>query len=294
MKSKHKKILILVIFIGISLIAINYHFSLAKYISNSLWNYYLKSKEFYFSSNELDEIGKKNIDNMWDGENIKIHLNNSKNDSLITNYDISYKIECSIKESNTPAKCILNENNNSQEGVLSYSETCVNKKDTTDVSSYNKTNCEINGYDWVEKKTSQELSMTLTSEEELENATVLVTATAISPYKKVLTGEFILKKDKNLLGNINMQYQNYSDYGELIISNTHQQEKCINISWDSKELRLDYEESNILSSSTDTDGYINSIDLTISEKSNKIYRFYPLDNNKYDISSFKLIKKDNC
>lgn len=294
MKNKQKKILILTIFIVVALVIINYRFSLAKYASDSIWNYYLKSKEFYFSSDELEETGKKNTDNTWDGESIKIHLNNSKNNSLITNYDISYKVECSIKESNTPAKCLLNEDKSIQEGVLSYSEACVNKKDTTDVSSYNKTNCEINGYDWVKKKTSQELSLTLTSEEELENATVLVTATATAPYKKVLTGEFVLKKDKNLLGNINMLYQNYNDYGQLIISNTYQQDQCINISWDSKKLRLDYDKSNILSSDTDTDGYINSIDINIPKKNNKTYKFYPLDTNKYDISAFNLIKKDNC
>ena len=57
---KKKNILILCgILVGIVLL--NYAYTYAKYVANSTWNYYLQSKEFFFSSDSLDSEGFKNV-----------------------------------------------------------------------------------------------------------------------------------------------------------------------------------------------------------------------------------------
>ena len=50
--NRHRKYLILSIAILGSMLLLTNGLSYAKYVSNSIWNYYLKSKGFYFESNE--------------------------------------------------------------------------------------------------------------------------------------------------------------------------------------------------------------------------------------------------
>lgn len=292
MKNKKRYLLIITILvIGIFTMC---GVSFAKYVSNSFWNYYLKSKEFYFDSDELKESGKRNINTQWDGGSTFISLKNSTNESNITNYDISYKATCTLKDTNTNAKCVLSgTNNNTFNGILSNNEVCVNNKDdTTDVSNYTKTECEVNGYEWVNKVASKDLYFDIISDEEIDEATAVVTVTSTSPYKKTLTGEFVLKKDKKSNETVSMHYNNYTDYDELVVSNSHSEKKCVNIKWDSTKLRIDYDKETIKSYLEDENGYINSIDLTISEKSSNTYKFYKLDSTEQNTSSFTLTTKD--
>ena len=68
MKINRKKLLILIIILSFILM-ISYGVSYAKYASNSIWNYYLESKGFYFTSQTLEN---KRINNDWDGSRIYI------------------------------------------------------------------------------------------------------------------------------------------------------------------------------------------------------------------------------
>ena len=72
----------------VGLLMITRGITFAKYVSNKVLNYYLTSKGFYFTSDELDSIEKKNIDTTWDGESVKFTLTNSANNALATEYDI--------------------------------------------------------------------------------------------------------------------------------------------------------------------------------------------------------------
>ena len=66
-----KYLIMIVIFLGTILLITN-GFTLAKYVSNTVWNYYLNSQGFYLSSDQLGN-NVKNVNNVWDGTSI--HFN---------------------------------------------------------------------------------------------------------------------------------------------------------------------------------------------------------------------------
>ena len=172
-------------------------FTYAKYVSSSVWNYYLKSKGFYFSSPDLTSEGTKNINNNWDFESTYFKIQNSINDSLISDYDIKYKATCTIDgEEAEYSECRLNgSESNIFEGTLSNYSYCSNMKDDKDVSLYTKEKCEVNGYAWVNQVASQDLYFDIieTTDKEVTNLKVLIEVETTSPYKKTLKGEYIIK-----------------------------------------------------------------------------------------------------
>lgn len=68
---------------------------LGRYVTNSFNNYYLRTKEFYFNSDKLqDNSANYQIDN-WSGVDdytITINMNSRDNNLLFTTYDIDYEI----------------------------------------------------------------------------------------------------------------------------------------------------------------------------------------------------------
>ena len=75
----HKKISILILIAAI--IIFLYGTTLARYIYNTIHNYILESKEFYFNSTVLDINTKQYKINNWDGVNnyvLTIDVNNKK------------------------------------------------------------------------------------------------------------------------------------------------------------------------------------------------------------------------
>ena len=108
---KHKKITkyLTVIVVGlIGILIITRGITYAKYVSNAVLNYYLSSKGFYFDSEELKSTTKTNVDTSWNGENVSFTITNSANDTLATEYDIKYKVTCTVEEENTTKVCYLN------------------------------------------------------------------------------------------------------------------------------------------------------------------------------------------
>ena len=70
---KKTKIIIMSIFVLVFLLLVTDGFSYAKYVSNSVWNYYLESKDFYFTSDSLGLTSISNVDN-----NFSIFLTTSR------------------------------------------------------------------------------------------------------------------------------------------------------------------------------------------------------------------------
>lgn len=252
-----------------------------KYVSNTAKDYYLKSKGFYFTSDHLSMSGTQNVNNVWDGTSIHFNVKNNLNQNVITNYDISYDALCEIEgEANQYVACYINgTNENTQSGVLSSSETCSNStSDGIDVSQFDKTNCELNGYDWLSQISIGELYFDVVKTDQnysLKNVTVNVTVTSTSPYEKVLKGKFILSKTSSIDDEINLNYQNYNNYDKLIISNSYNVQKCMTISWDANKTRI--ENNNLSSYQTDDNDYINQITVDIGPKSIVDYTFYPIE-----------------
>lgn len=71
-------------------------FSLARYITSVIRDYYLESQNFYFNSNRLKRDNPMYQINNWTGIGeftIEVSMNSRKNDLLFSNFDITYEIE---------------------------------------------------------------------------------------------------------------------------------------------------------------------------------------------------------
>ena len=80
-----RKLIICILILGFILM-ISYGVTYARYASNSIWNYYLESKGFYFTSETLEN---KRINNEWDGSKVYFDVRNSINSYNATEYDIN-------------------------------------------------------------------------------------------------------------------------------------------------------------------------------------------------------------
>lgn len=222
-----KKVVIILILIIVSVLALHYS-TYARYIANSIWDYYLNSNDFYFESDKLSVDGKHNINNSWNKSFIALDLKNYANDSKHTKSDIEYEVTCSIENSNN--KCLLN-------GEEVLRGTISGENATTDIVYF-----EVTG--------------------DIDNANVIVTAKALSPYKKTLTGTFEL--NSSIPGDyIDYDVINYENYGVLNISNYYKVNRCVHISFSSDEVKI-LENNNMENIKTDENGYINAFDLDIN------------------------------
>lgn len=295
MKNKRKY---LIIFIGLSFLGLvfSYGISFAKYVSNSIWNYYLDSKAFYLDSTELTTDGKQNINKLWDGNSVHFNIKNNKNKLLVTEYDISYQVTCTLKNASNGARCVLNgTDSNKYEGTLSSYESCINEtNDNVDVSTFTKTECENNSYTWSLKSADKDMYFDVIGVSEGEDVTAEIKVVSTSPYKKILTGEFLLKRAENFNDSIKTKYNHYSDYDELVISNASSEKKCLMIKWESPNLRIDYDSDTINSFEKAATGQINSIDIVVAGKDSISYRFYKTDNKQYSEADFAIIERDSC
>ena len=276
-----KYLIISVVLLTIVLLITN-GLTLAKYISNSVWNYYLNSQGFYLSSDKLGD-NVKNVNNVWDGTSIHFNLTNSINEAAITDYDIRYKVTCTLSDG---TDCKINgTDSNTYYGTLSSYNTCINNKnDGVDTTDFDKATCESKGYNWVIQKSTADIYFDITS----DNVTADIEVVSIEPYEKTLTGTFILKKDKTLVEKTDMTYQSFNNYDRLTITNSSDDKKCVKINWDANKLRID--KDNITNYNMQN-GYINEIILEIPSKYNLSYIFYKVDKSAtYDVNEFSLLE----
>ena len=256
--------------------------TLAKYISNSVWNYYLNSQGFYLSSDKLGD-NVKNVNNVWDGTSVHFNLTNSINEAAITDYDIKYKVTCTLSDG---TDCKINgTDSNTYYGTLSSYNTCINNKnDGVDTTDFDKATCESKGYNWVIQKSTADIYFDIAT----DNVTADIEVVSIEPYEKTLTGTFILKKDKTLIEKTDMTYQSFNNYDRLTITNSSDDKKCVKINWDANKLRID--KDNITNYNMQN-GYINEIILEIPSKDNLSYIFYKVDKSAtYDVNEFSLLE----
>ncbi len=293
--NKRKKVIILFIFISISFsLAI---FSFAKYTSSYVKGYYLKSKGFYFESNELKN--DKNITNLlWDGGAVSFALKNYSSENLITDSDIRYTLTCEILTENINATCTINDSNNSTSNlVLSSNASCINDKDETDVSSYNKTECEVGGYNWVKQKVSQNNYFNVTfsnQNDQNKEIDVKITATSTSPYRKSVSAIFKLQKNTRSSGEIIDTNKVFSNYNELILTNTYSQNKCLQISFDSSNRILDVS-SVTTNLSYDNNDYVNSFKVNINANSSLKIKFFKRNSNSnLSLNDYVIQQSSGC
>jgi len=290
MKKEKFKLLLIIVMIGIVLSIVG--FSFAKYVSNSIWDYYLRSKGFYFYSDTLNMNTYQFADNSWDESSIYFNLRNNLNDKVVTTYDINYSVVCTIEnEASSYSECKLNGTEfNTYDGVLSSVQACVNyTEDLVDVSSYNESQCDLGGYSWEYQIADSDLyfDIELTNQEySLDYVEVKIEVESTSPYNKMLIGEYFL----NTLGSSEFVYSyvNYDNYDRLTITN-NSSATCLKLSWDSSELLIDNSLDEFISYYTDVNDYVNEVMFNIDEYSNLSYVFHKRDFGlSYDISDFSI------
>ena len=296
MKNKSNKILItiLLIFTFVATISL----TSGKYVYNSVWNYYLKSKGFYFESDLLEINTKKNSNLRWDGDNVYFVIKNSLNNELISDYDISYSVSCVVLgEEASYIDCVLNgQGASSFNGVLSSGASCVNEKDIEDVSLLTKSECELNGYKWSEEITSKNNYFNLVLKDptkSIDEVSVKIVAESLTPYHKTLSGVFNLNKIEKTDVPFVMNYDNYGDYDKLSITNTTTADACFSIGFNSNDYLFDIEENKILNYNVDSNKKVNEIYVKVSKQNTDSYNFYKTNSNKeYSISDFTIEEKE--
>lgn len=261
---KNTRILFLVFTLMIALLMMSRGYSYAKYASNTVWNYYIESKGFYFNS----DISTGNTDSNWDGSSISFNVTNFDNDDLITANDISYKTTCTVV------------------GEASSYATC--KVNGTDSNIYTGT---LTGG----VKSTKNDYIDIVSNEELTGLTVNVTVESLSPYHKTLVGEYILNKGSKEIGELKVTYNAGTSSDRVVITNSYNENKCCKLSWNTNKLRIDDNSGDILSSISDGDGYIKDVVFSINKKDSLDFTFYRTDfDENLDDSQFTLVEVNDC
>ncbi|MBS5863386.1 MAG: hypothetical protein KIC54_01690 [Clostridium sp.] len=184
-KMKKNKIIflmiMLVIFIFITTV-------FGRYITSSIHDFFLRSKEFYFYSDKLKEEGANYQVENWSGVDsyeIVINMNSRSNNLNVTSYDIDYDISYAYSDN---IKCDISKTS----GTI-YAST---NSDSFNIMLTPNTKLDTGDTVWVE-----------------------ITATSKGPYKKTLIGKFTLVVGKENLSYTIDDIAN-RQYLELKITNT--------------------------------------------------------------------------
>lgn len=281
---KKKQILLL---LAIVLCSISFVIVFGRYVTNSVNNFFLRSKEFYFFSDKLSEnLDIFQIEN-WSGVDdytITINMNSRKNNLEVSTYDIGYDISYTCSDN---AIC-----------QLSKTSGTISSDDNTDF-----------------------FNVTITPNTQLQTGdkvVVNIKATSKSDYVKTLRGRFTL-----VVGQEDLTYQitdePNSPYAELSITNTltyyvveeafgdyqagykididtylalteEEKAKCYSsiatVTFAPEQVLLDntsesYQNAlNITTETIDGKNYINSITLSIEAISSVDLRFYKVDTSQ--------------
>ena len=298
-KSKTKQItysLAITVVALVGLLILTRGITYAKYVSNSVLNYYLNSKGFYFRSDDLTAETKNNVDTSWDGNKVSFTINNSSNKSLATEYDIQYEITCAIEETDTTKVCYLNGTYSSKvTQTLSADFACKDTTNNKDVSSLDESTCTKQGYTWtaIPSTSTNYFEVVDINGKDVDTANVIITATSTSPYKKTIKGKYTLNKDKSELGTLSLKYETKTHYENVIVTNSYNEDKCIKLTWNSDNLVID--NSNSMQTIENDNKYINGVIFKLNKKDSTNFIFYKQDKSKtYSEADFALVESTEC
>ena len=286
MQKKDKyKIKKLIILICILLCTFSFILIFGRYVTNSINNFFIRTKEFYFYSDKLSEGNSSvyQIDN-WSGVDdyvITINMNSRKNNIKAVDYDIEYDISYTCSDN---AICQLSKT----EGII-----------------YANSNADF-------------FNLTITPNGQLDvgdKVVVEIEANSKGKYKKTIKGKFTLVVGKEMLSYqitdskqnpymelritntlsyyiVNESFGEYS-VGDKIDSDTYlnlsdtEKAKCysalVTIEFDPKEILFDItnelykEATNIETTVIDGMTYIKALTFSIDASSSKDIRFYKVD-----------------
>jgi len=230
----------------------------AKYVYSSIQEYYLASKDFYFSSDKLSLGGTEyKVTNNWSGLStyvVAVNMTSKRNDKAFTEADIAYNVSFTCSDNIT---CTLSKASGTIAGTGSNG---VNE-------------------DSFEVRINPAAGRTLINGEE---AWVQVTATSTSPYSQTITGKLIVE-----VGTADVFYEIVdsvnSPYLTVTITNGTSDPAAVTLSYNPANVLLDMTSRFYLNSSSHTTqqingyAYINSITKTVDALGITTVKFYKTD-----------------
>ncbi len=239
--------------------------STARYVYNVIYEHYLASKDFYFTSDKLTATGTEyQVTNNWNGSQtlpITIDFSSKKNDKAFTESDVEYTITC------TPSSNITATPNKNSGTILGTESVQI-----TDPRA-NK--------DFVTINIAPAGGNALGSGQRVY---VDVVATATSPYTKVLRGRIIVETGSQ---NITYQIVDYvnSPYLTLNITNSGAEPEDIKLAYNPQTILLDMtsrfylnrDPSESITQQINNYAYLNSVTSEISAGSVYSVKFYKKD-----------------
>lgn len=258
----NKKIILLILIVVITILSfLQIKFSMARYIYNSIHNYYLASKGFYFNSDKLSVNGMEvQAESNWSGAetySITVNLNSKKNDLVFAESDVNYSITFTCSDN---IECSLSKLN----GTIVGSENGGINEDYFIVK--------------IDPADGNALSSG-------ETAWVSLEATANMPYSQVLTGTLLIG-----VGNEDITYEIVDSinnpYIEVNITNSMNQTQDVTLQFDPTKVLIDMTNkflinaSNIQTESINGYQYVNEITSSMNSLESITVKFYKIDESQ--------------
>lgn len=280
-KYKLKQLFIILILLVCSITLIS---TLGRYVVNSINNFFVRTKEFYFYSDKLSKNSSYyQIDN-WTGVDpytITVNMNSRLNNLKATTYDIGYDIEYTNSENCT---CQLSKTS----GIIS----AQTNTDYFNLIITPNTGLEIGDKVWVKINT-----ISTAQYKETLTATFVLTVGREKISYEIVDSKASKYLDLNITNTLSYYTvdQAFGSYaqGDKIDVETYRtlsdtdKEKCysalITLSFDPEEVLLDMTNTNYLNAidvqktSIDGSNYISGITFKLEPISSAVVRFYKID-----------------
>lgn len=257
-KKDNNKVIKALIFLVILLLLVPGLFSLSKYVYNSVRDYYLETKGFYFNSDKLsDNHSEMQIENNWSGAEsyaITINLNSKKNDLLFCETDIDYEISY----------------------TCSSNITCTSTKESGTIEGTNSGGLNED-YFILTINPSGGVGL-----QNGEQAWVDVEVKSTSPYVKTLSGRMYVGVSSsdityNIMDSVN------SPYIKVNITNSLHQDEDVTLTFDPNVILLDMTNqfainaTNMETEQINNYNYVNSVTTTLGSLETTTVTFYKVD-----------------
>lgn len=282
----YRKKQILVLF-AIVLCSISFVIVFGRYVTNSVNNFFLRSKEFYFFSDKLSEnLDIFQIEN-WSGVDdytIIVNMNSRKNNLEVSTYDIGYDISYTCSDN---AICQLSKTS----GIISSDDNTDSFNVTITPNTQLKTGDKVVVNITVKSKTDyiKTLKGRFTLVVGQEDLTYQITDKPNTPYAELsITNTLTYYIVEEAFGDYQRGYK--IDIDTYLTLTEEEKAKCyssiVTVAFDPEKVLLDntsksYQEAlNTTIETIEQKKYINSITLPIEAISSVNLRFYKVDTSQ--------------
>lgn len=219
---------------------------------------------------------KNTIINDYEGEDLAIAIKNSEGKYKITNFDINYKLNCTIDEPyQSEFACQIDDKTNEISSTVKEKKSCYEGDKIVDLD---EANCKIQGKDWKSSPNQMNHKLKITNkvpEPTAKKLTATITLETTFPYKTKLTGKLTVNFQPKQPVNLTIENDNNS-YCDLVFSNQTTKDKTIQLAINTVMFQVDTSEDvgEIIKNSNNE---INQIQLFIATANQRTVRLFKKD-----------------